>query len=71
MFDRVLNKPLKSLTIFVKSFINDIWEGPISQPEITCLKLAIASPEEDVEYLQINDKDTKTTQMAPFCCLYC
>ena len=40
-----------------------------TQPVIRCSKLTIETLEQGVKYVQSNNKDTRTTQMASFWCL--
>ena len=60
------------LTFFNKMYqrenLGDIWT---SQPAITCSNLTIKTLEQGVKYVQINNKDTRTTPFASFWFLYC
>ena len=42
-----------------------------THPALTCSKLAIEILGQGVEYVKVNSKDTRTTAMASFWCLYC
>ena len=42
-----------------------------SQPAITYSKLIIETLEQGVKYVKVNNKDTRTTPVLSFWCLYC
>ena len=46
---------------------------PISQYQQTfiCSKPTIKTLEKGVKYVKVNDKDTRTTSMTSYWCLYC
>ena len=41
------------------------------QPAFTCSKLTTEALEQGVKYVQVNNKDTRATEMASLWCLYC
>ena len=43
----------------------------MTQSAITCSKLTIETLEQGVKYVKVNNKDTRTTPIASFWCLYC
>ena len=45
------------------TFLQYLTHWAITQSAITCSKLTIKTPEEGAEYVQINNKDTRTTPM--------
>ena len=61
----------------IKCFYNGLIINPLfSQAAVTCLKLSIETVEQGVKYVQINNKNTRTTPASNlflilFYCFYC
>ena len=56
--------------ITISAMVTNCWDND-SQPAIICSKLKIETLEEVVKYVQVNNKDIRTTPLASFGNLYC
>ena len=70
MFDSILNTHRKMKMIKVMDYFCEMVDWWKYTTAFTCSKLTIEAIEYDVKMFEVNNKDTRTTPLASFWCVY-